>query len=820
MTHLRVGTGCGDEGTRAAAPFEGEDAMGLVGREQETALLRALLVSSRRLVAVIGPAGAGKSALLDAVAAAPPDDSEIWTVDLGGTPAAAMVSAEIATRLALGGRAVDPRERIAERIGASAVTLFLDHLDSVVAAPAELRLLLDACPRLRIVVTARGEIEGADEEVLVRPLEVPDEGMSLDRALRCASVALFADAAARSDAGFALDAENHGSIIRICRLVGGLPLALELAAARIRLFSPERVADDLADGGPALALLRTARDGREVGVGHALAATVGALSDDDRRMLRSLALFERRFSFAGAVDVSGRAAGETADALERLLDLRLLESAPPLFGEPVFTLLPILRSVLLDLPGDPRAEAAYRGRLARVLHEAADAQAHAEPPSHRAFAHVLRHDLLHEGERLIARRDALAHGWVLECAAALEGTAEVTLVSDQLERLIATADLDSLPVMLRAQTWIWSAYGFAMSADGATLADLVNDRWQRGFDLIDVERTPLLALQALMIAVIMGITTGDMPAAVQAARVGSRLAREHACATWAARFDVWVAAGIHADGDAPGAVHLALDALRHAQRVGDPYSILTATILLRTVPPQVVPPDAAVPTLADALHLARSEHDPVMEWFILAVMTRAELAAGHPERAAHRCAERLSTGRSWWGSYLSAISLVHTVFIAVAVEDWAFAARILGAIEADRERVLRSMAPASTHELDQARTLLVAQLGESRVATITAEGGILSAVDATAEALRWLRAHSEESPAAPASGDGLTAREREVLALLAEGLSNRQIAERLFITPKTTMHHSSAIYRKLEVRSRAEATAYAHRHGLAETRVE
>lgn len=794
--------------------------MGLVGREQELALLRALLVSSRRLIAVTGPAGAGKSALLDALAASPPDDAGIWTVDLSASPAGTTVWAEVAAGLGLGGLAANPRQRIEERIGSSAVTLVLDHLESVAAATTELRLLLDACPRLRIVLTARGSFEGADAEVPVRPLDVPEDGTPLDDALRCASVTLFVDAASRGDARFALGAENLGSVIRICRLVGGLPLALELAAARIRVFSPERVASDLADGGPALELLRTAKGGREVGVGHALAATVSALSDEDRRMLRCLALFERAFSFAGAVEVSGRTPGEVADALERLLDLRLLETVRPLFDEPAFALLPILRSLLLDLPADPRAEAAYRGRLAKVLREAADAHANADPPSRRAFAHVLCHDLLHEGDRLLVRGDPSAHGWVLDCAAALEGTAEMTVVSGQLERLIDATDLESLPVAQQARTWIWSAYCLAISADGGTLADLVNDRWQRGFDLVEVERTPRLALQALMIAVIMGITTGDMQATVWAARAGSHLAREHACATWAARFDVSVAAGIHADGDAPGAAHLALDALRHAQRVGDPYSVLAATIVLRTVPAEAVPADAAVPTLADALRLAHSERDSLMEWFILATMTRAELAAGHPARAAHHCADRLSTGRAWWGSYLSAISLVHTVFIAVAMQDWAFAARVLGAIDADRERVLRSMAPASTRELDRVRVLLASQLGEQRLSTIAAEGGILSAVDATAEVLRWLRANSEDPIPAAAPADGLTTREREVLALLAEGLSNKQIAERLFITPKTTMHHSSAIYRKLDVRSRAEATAYAHRHGLAATPVQ
>jgi DNA-binding NarL/FixJ family response regulator len=88
--------------------------------------------------------------------------------------------------------------------------------------------------------------------------------------------------------------------------------------------------------------------------------------------------------------------------------------------------------------------------------------------------------------------------------------------------------------------------------------------------------------------------------------------------------------------------------------------------------------------------------------------------------------------------------------------------------------------------------------------------------DATAEALRWLRGHQDEvvveSPPPPA----LTVREAEVLSLIAEGLTNKEIASSLGIAVKTVMHHTGAIYRKLGVRGRAEATAFALRNGLVE----
>ncbi|MBD3942237.1 response regulator transcription factor [Microbacterium sp. NEAU-LLC] len=91
---------------------------------------------------------------------------------------------------------------------------------------------------------------------------------------------------------------------------------------------------------------------------------------------------------------------------------------------------------------------------------------------------------------------------------------------------------------------------------------------------------------------------------------------------------------------------------------------------------------------------------------------------------------------------------------------------------------------------------------------------MLSLAEAAAEAVPWLRRRAETESDAVRDDAVLTTREREVLELLADGLTNKEIAARLHITTKTTMHHTGSIYRKLDVRGRAEATAYAFRHGL------
>ncbi|WP_318152861.1 LuxR C-terminal-related transcriptional regulator [Microbacterium helvum] len=818
MPDLRLGK---RDAARRAGVVRAVTGVELLGREREQSRLRDLLDDGRRFVAVTGRPGVGKTALLTSFSRSPSllAAADVWRVDLDGVPATSGLFADVAGRLGIGGESARdgrgaPAERLARVIGGSSRVLVLDHADGGPLVADEVGLLLARCPRLRVVVAHTTSVEGVDGQVALLPLDVPDEGATVDEALSSAAVRLFVDRATGGDVHFRLDERSVDDVVRICRLVGGLPLALELAAARVRTLSLPRLARELDFGEGALDMLSARADAARGGMREALAGTVGALDARDRTLLESLSSFSGPFAFASATAVSGRPAGDVADALERLQDLRLLEAAGSVRDEPVFTMLPILRRFIAERGVRPAVRDAYRRHLGEVLADAAAAQARADRPSTCALAHVLRRDLAAEAERLVASDDDRAADWLVGCAAVLESEPEGALVGAQLERLIASNAVAALSVAQQARVWLWSAYALALTPDGVSLAAVIDERWSRGFALVEPDEDPELALQALMISVLVGITTGDMRNTMSSASEGRRIAIAHARGTWAARFDVWIAAGRHATGDIPGAVELALEALRHAERVADPHAIVAASILLHTVPAGSVPAGAAVPSPAEVLRLAQAERDAVREWFLLGVMTRVELAAGRPGIAARWCASRLSAGAQRGWSYLSAVSLIHSVFIAVAFGDFAFAGRILGAVEADRERVLRSMAPASRGELDRARVLIAERLGARHAAAAIAGGGMLSLAEAAAEAVPWLRRRAETESDAVRDDAVLTTREREVLELLADGLTNKEIAARLHITTKTTMHHTGSIYRKLDVRGRAEATAYAFRHGL------
>ncbi|MRG60702.1 helix-turn-helix transcriptional regulator [Agromyces sp. CFH 90414] len=139
---------------------------------------------------------------------------------------------------------------------------------------------------------------------------------------------------------------------------------------------------------------------------------------------------------------------------------------------------------------------------------------------------------------------------------------------------------------------------------------------------------------------------------------------------------------------------------------------------------------------------------------------------------------------------------------------------MLGAVRADLERTLRAMAPRSRIAVERAFAGLDERLGAARAAQLIGAGGALAIPDAAREAATWLDMHAAAPEAGQADPDPLTPREADVLAVLAEGLTNKEIAAQLGLSVKTVMHHSVAIYRKLDVRGRAEATAVAHRRGL------
>jgi predicted ATPase len=299
----------------------------LVGREREVATALALLRRPGvRLVTLTGPGGVGKTRLALRIAAAMRDEvpDGVWFVPLIGLTEPRQVPGAIGAALGM----AEPRTRawrdaLAASLRDTEALLVLDNLEHLIDAAPELVALLQACPRLTLLVTSRFLLRVSGEHALpVPPLEVPQtvEASSLDAAAATPAVRLFAERASAVDPGFALNAMTTPIVVDICRLVDGLPLAIELAAARINALPPTVLRDKL---DRCLNLPGGARDAspRHRTMRDAIGWSYDLLRADEQAGLRRLSVFARGFSFDAAEHVGGE---RVTDIIGSLIDKSLL----------------------------------------------------------------------------------------------------------------------------------------------------------------------------------------------------------------------------------------------------------------------------------------------------------------------------------------------------------------------------------------------------------------------------------------------------------------------------------------------------------------
>ncbi|NRQ37595.1 AfsR/SARP family transcriptional regulator [Nonomuraea sp. NN258] len=298
-----------------------------VGRDDELRALTGLLDSSR-LVTLIGPGGAGKTRLAVETASARPD--EVAFVELGGlddgvqVPQAVLAALGLREGLLQDSRPADPVARLVAALSGRSLLLVLDNCEHLVEAAAALaHRLLGSCPRLRVLATSREALGITGERLFpVTPLTLPEDGRP---PLTGAAVRLFAERAAAVRPGFAVGPGNAADVLRICRALDGLPLAIELAAARLRALPVPEVAARLDD---AFALL--SRGSRTAEPRHrTLRAIVewswDLLDPDEQRLARRLSVFSGGATLAAVERVCG--VPDAVDVLSGLADKSLIEVA-------------------------------------------------------------------------------------------------------------------------------------------------------------------------------------------------------------------------------------------------------------------------------------------------------------------------------------------------------------------------------------------------------------------------------------------------------------------------------------------------------------
>jgi predicted ATPase/DNA-binding winged helix-turn-helix (wHTH) protein len=292
-----------------------------IGREKALDDCAGLLHDSR-LLTLSGIGGCGKTRLAQELAqrqlGAFPDG--VWFVDLGPLQDAERVPATVAATLGIKDAAVAPLERLTEHLNSRRMLVVLDSCEHVIDAAVEsIDALLERCSALKVVATSREALGMQGEQIfMVRSLSLP-ETTDLDEMLRSEAVRLFVDHARLVLPNFTVDEGNAAAIAEICRRLDGIALAIELAAARVKVLSVDEIRARLDDR------FRLLTGGNRAMPRHqTLHATMqwshDLLTAPERRLFRRLAVFAGGCTLAAATDVSGDAADEY-DTLERLTAL-------------------------------------------------------------------------------------------------------------------------------------------------------------------------------------------------------------------------------------------------------------------------------------------------------------------------------------------------------------------------------------------------------------------------------------------------------------------------------------------------------------------
>jgi predicted ATPase len=327
-----------------------------VGRETELRQLEQhLLDGSVRLVTVTGPGGVGKTrlALEAALRAGQAFGAGAHLVPLESVSDHSLVASAIASSLGLRGSARAPLDDVVDALGEADLLLFLDNFEHVLPAAPVVAALLGECSMLTLLVTSRAVLRlRGEREFAVSPLTLPGASADAGEIGEAEAVALFVERARAARPEFALDAGNREAVAAICRTLDGLPLAIELAAARLRALSPQAVLTRLEDRLDLATRAAHAYPDRQRTLRAAIEWSYALLDVHEKALVGQLGVFRGGWTLDAAAAVCGPPSVET---LESLVEKSLVVADGG--AEPRFSMLPTIHDYAVErLAASPDAD--------------------------------------------------------------------------------------------------------------------------------------------------------------------------------------------------------------------------------------------------------------------------------------------------------------------------------------------------------------------------------------------------------------------------------------------------------------------------------
>ncbi len=791
----------------------------LLGREQEKATLRHLLHRPEvRLITITGPGGVGKTSLALHVAHVLLDDftDGVTFISLAPISDPTFVIPTIAHSL---GVIESPNrllfDSLKEFLRQRQALLLLDNFEQIMTAAPLLTELLSACARLQMLVTSREALRvRGEQEFLLSPLALPDLP-AVETLLQCPSIALFVQRAQAAQLEFQLTPQNAAAVAEICARLDGLPLALELAAARIKMFPPQAMLARLRDS-PLQLLTRGARDlpARQQTLRRAVQWSYDLLDDEEQRAFRWFSAFVGGSTLEAALAVLGPPT--SVDVLDSLASQSLLRQIETDDAARLVMLETIREFGWEQLTQTAELEAARRAHAVYYLSFAEEAEPHLTSADQKTWL-----------QRLNREQDNLraALHWAIEHR------------ESELAQRIAGA---LQPFWFRRGRWSegrrWLEDSLAMESS-STLNQSIRANALYGAGMLarfqgDFARARMLCEQSLALYRSLADQTGVLKTLAQLCRITSFQADHEGVKVFMAE-----AASL-------------IETLPDSVVKGEAYTDMALTIVdFSTL--KIQPEVTRYIAESERIHRAFNNQSGLalaslhrgirasLEGDFTLVISRFEEA----ERLAMELGDVRVLSRvagSWAlldlheGDFVAARRRVETsiqqydntgdhqssanmmVLAAVlhkqGLDVWS--ARVLGMADAlPGNRPTNTMVAAFQERagLGDVRAEVRAQLGDEAFAREIAAGHQLRLDDL--KAIPHPPAPTQSAPPS-APDESLTAREIEVLHLLAQDLSNPQIAERLVVSRRTVDAHLRSIYDKLGVKSRDAAIRVAREQGL------